>query len=495
MKPRFIKDQSLKSYIPLVVLVSIFCTIYCLISIVNHNNLRTYALDLGMFNHAIYSFAHFRANYFTLAYEGTEMNYFGDHFSPITILYAPFYYLFKSYTLLIIQIIAILFGGIGIYRYASAHFSGNKIPLLILLHFFGIWGIYSALAFDFHNNVIAAMFVPWMVYYYEKNDRKWFLLFFFLILIAKENMSLWLAFILIGLMWKHHKKGFKSFLKFEIPLVLFSLLYFFIIISIVMPAIRHYEGQDQLSKYVSLGSSVPEILLSAIKDPRNIFTLLFESPVSDPILYGIKSELHFMVLVSGGFAFLYRPYYLVMLLPIYAQKLLTDNYGLWGINNQYSIEFAPLLSLGLIDLLSKKKPALIYWTLLVTTLLTFYFNYATLEDRRSSWYERVNYIFHKKEHYDPQLNVKEIHKALEIIPENATLSVSSCLAPRLAFREKIYNFPIVKEAEYIALVTNFRTTYPISREEFDQKVMEYKNSGKYQVVYENYDLLIMRKVN
>jgi uncharacterized membrane protein len=448
-----------------------------------------------MFNHAIYSFAHFRANYFTLAYEGTEMNYFGDHFSPITILYAPFYYLFKSYTLLIIQILAILFGGLGIYRYASEHFSGNKIPLLILLHFFGIWGIYSALAFDFHNNVVAAMFVPWMVLYYEKNDRKWFLFFFILILLAKENMSLWLAFILIGLMWKHHNKGFKSFLKFEIPIVFFLFLYFFFIVSFVMPAIRHYEGQDQLIRYIGLGSTVPEILMNICRDPRKIFTLLFESPLPESYLYGIKSELHFMVIVSGGFAFLYRPYFLLMLLPVYAQKLLTDNYGIWGINAQYSIEFVPVLSLGLVDFLEKKKPALIYGTMIMTIILTFYFNYSTLESRRSYWYDKVNYVFHKKEHYDPQLNLSEIHKALEIIPKNATISVSACLAPRLAFREKIYNFPIVKDAEYIALVTNFRTTYPISREEFDQKVNEYKNAENYQVVYENYDLLIMKKVN
>jgi hypothetical protein len=52
----------------------------------------------------------------------------------------------------------------------------------------------------------------------------------------------------------------------------------------------------------------------------------------------------------------------------------------------------------------------------------------------------------------------------------------------------------VKDAEYIALITNYRTPYPIGQEEFDQKITELKESGKYQVLYENYDLLIMKLV-
>lgn len=495
MKPNSIIFKSPGNLAPLIILFMIFGTIFSLISLVNHFQFRTYAMDLGMFNHALYSFAHFRPNYFTLAFDGTEINYFGDHFSPITALYAPFYYLFKSYTLLIIQVASILFGGLGIYRYASTYFNGNKIPLIILLHFFGIWGIYSALAFDFHNNVVAAMFVPWLVYYYEKNNRKWFLLFFLLILMAKENMALWLGFIMIGLMIKHYGKGLKNFLKFEIPLALFLFLYFFIIVGVVMPAIRKGVGHDQLEWYAGLGNSVPEIFLSVIQDPRKIFTLLFESPTPEANLFGIKSELHFMVLVSGGFALLYRPYYLIMLIPIYAQKFLTSNFGFWGINTQYSIEFAPILSLCLTDFLAKKRPAISFYILLGTLLMTFYFTYATLENRRSYWYEKVNYVFYKKQHYLSQLNLKEIHEALKIIPKDATVSVSSSLAPRLAFREKIFYFPVVKNAYFIALITDKRTSYPLNREDFNRKIKEYKESGNYNILYENNDLLIMKKVN
>ena len=92
----------------------IFSFIFGLISLVNHYQFRTDALDLGMLNHALYNFAHFEQNLFTIDIAGEEVNYFGDHFSPIMFLYIPFYYLFGSYTLLLIQIVAIAFGGYGI---------------------------------------------------------------------------------------------------------------------------------------------------------------------------------------------------------------------------------------------------------------------------------------------------------------------------------------------------------------------------------------------
>lgn len=150
---------------------------YSLISLVNHYELRTYSLDLGMFNQALYSFAHLKSNLFTLDVNGNIVNYFADHFSPITFLYAPFYYLLGSYTLLIIQIVAILFGGYGAYKYAKLQLDSKYLPLIVLFHFFVIWGIYSALSFDFHNNVVAAMLVPWLVYFYALRRRGLVILF------------------------------------------------------------------------------------------------------------------------------------------------------------------------------------------------------------------------------------------------------------------------------------------------------------------------------
>ncbi|WP_018342950.1 DUF2079 domain-containing protein [Cytophaga aurantiaca] len=483
----------------LVAIILFFAIVYSSISLVNHYCFRTYALDLGMFNQAIYSFSHFKMNYFTLDISGAEINYFGDHFSPITILLSPFYYIFGSYTLLIIQIAAILFGGYGIYKYASLSHPNSYLPLLLTVHFFSIWGIYSALSYDFHTNVLAAMFIPWLVYFYEKENKKYFLIVFVLILLAKENMALWLAFIVAGLVLKNIlEKGtsfpFKKILSFEIPLILISFVYFVVIVAIVMPLISHGEGTNQIARYGHLGNSFSEIILSILKNPKYIFSLFFESTSTDPITTGIKSELHFMVLISGGFALLYRPYYLVMLIPIYAQKLLTTDYGFWGINNQYSIEFVPILTLCLSDLLLKIKPIkLIYAITLATVFLTAAYTIQTIRTRKSIWYENTNSIFFEKKHYQTEFNRSEILKALHSIPQDASVSASPAITPHIASRDSLYHFPVVKNASYIALFTEHSSVYPLNQEEFISKIQEYKTGGKYDVIYDKNFLLILKR--
>ncbi|MCX6353162.1 MAG: DUF2079 domain-containing protein, partial [Bacteroidetes bacterium] len=89
-------------------IVILFGAIYAPISLVNHYMFRTYSLDLGLFNHALYSFAHLKMDNITLMWNA---NYLGDHFSPIMILLSPLYYFKSTYVLLIVQIAAILWGG------------------------------------------------------------------------------------------------------------------------------------------------------------------------------------------------------------------------------------------------------------------------------------------------------------------------------------------------------------------------------------------------
>jgi uncharacterized membrane protein len=479
-------------YLLLILLVFFF--VYSSISLVNHYFFRTYAADLGMFNHALWNFAHFKSNEVTLNFDKDNINYFGDHFSPITLLFSPLYYLFGSYALLLVQIVSILFGGVGIYKYAKLYFTDQKwLQLIFVLHFFGIWGIYSALSYDYHNNVVAAMFVPWLLYYYETQQKKGFLIFYVLILIAKENMALWLCFILLALILSHWKKGWKDLLKFEIPLLLFTMIYFVTVLSIIMPYLNRNADTSEVAIYSHLGSSLPEILLNMIKRPGYILSLLYKNPTGDIVFDGIKLELHYMVIASGGIAILFRPQFILFLIPIYAQKLLTNNFVLWGINAHYSIEIAPIISLALIQTCKIfNKNYLKLAVMFLATTSTYYYTYASIESRKSVWYENTNTAFYKTKHYHSELNLKAIYKALEIIPDEVPISVSSALSPHLTNRQVLYQFPEIKESQYIVLFTK-QSFYPLSgEEEFKRYVVNLKASGKYNTKYDENELIIFK---
>ncbi|MBD79046.1 MAG: hypothetical protein CL840_09020 [Crocinitomicaceae bacterium] len=60
--------------------------------------------------------------------------------------------------------------------------------------------------------------------------------------------------------------------------------------------------------------------------PLDSFQALFVNHSDDVQLDYLKAELHIILLCSGLPFLFWKPHYLVMLLPIYAQKLFHDNH-------------------------------------------------------------------------------------------------------------------------------------------------------------------------
>lgn len=489
-----------KYWLELIILI-MFAAVFSCLSLVNHYNFRTNALDLGMFNHALYSFAHGKMNYFTLDLHGEFPVYFADHFSPLTMLYSPLYYLFGSWTLLLVQITSVLIGALGCYKVCMLKLSSNGLKYLILTIFLAQWSIMSALAFDFHNNVVAAMMVPWLYYYYLKERRTAFLVLFLLILIAKENMSLWLIFILIGFVlqkgWREIKTNWKKYLRFEVPLILFSAIYFYLVVFKLMPYLYDDASRDMVSRIGYHGETAGGLLASMISSPVETFRLFFESDSTDLMSIGIKEELHFVVLLSGGIALIFRPAFLVMLIPIYVQKMLNGNSAYWGISSHYSIEFAPIIVLALIDLIRiLKKPVLQYIVLSLFLVSTVWINYDKLKSRKTAWYDRTVNDFTYGPHYQSGgIDVDYIREEIAKIPDQIPLSVSSNFAPHLANRDRLYHFPIIADAKMLVLFKDNRSSYPMSRENFHEKVNELLLSGQFETTLDKGDLLILKRIN
>jgi uncharacterized membrane protein len=86
-------------------------------------------------------------------------------------LIGPLVHIFGSYTLLIVQWVAILIGGIGVFRYFQFRSEDKWLPVIAMAQFLAIWGNSSALSFDFHASVLGAMVVPWLLLYFHRRDR------------------------------------------------------------------------------------------------------------------------------------------------------------------------------------------------------------------------------------------------------------------------------------------------------------------------------------
>lgn len=472
----------------LAIIVACFGLVYSSISLVNHYNFRTYAWDLGINNNAIYDYAHFRWNDCMLMQPQFD-NVLSDHFSLLPILVSPFYWIFGSYTMLLFQIAAILSGGIGIYKYFHKKTSDFNLSVIAAIHFYSVWGIYSALGFDYHDNVIAAMLVPWLFYAFENRHWKYSILLFLLICISKENMALWAIFIAVTLFLLNYKSPDQR--KKSLYLGIFALCYFVLVVKVLIPSMAN-DGREYLHfHYKALGENFREAIKTIITRPQYVFSLFFENNTGWNEANNIKSELHFFVLLSGGYALFYKPQYIPMLLPIYAQKLFNDDIGKWGLNYQYSIEMVPILTLSLFTVLNEWNKKRIFLGYLIPCLITIGATISSLDHRVSKWYNAEQIQFYKKDHYVTPYNVKKVQAVLKEIPKNAPVSATNGLVPHLSFRDYIYQFPVINNAEYIVILKS-GNIYPMNEKEFEDKLNELNSSKEWVKVKEDENIVLFK---
>jgi uncharacterized membrane protein len=470
----------------LAILFGLFGLIYALIVVPNHYFFRTSALDLGIYTHALYEYAHLNwAD--SEVYEEVPRNLFSDHLDLFIPLFSPLHWLLGTYTLLIIQLFAILFGAWGVFRYFQR--DHPQIAILASLYFLSFFGVFGALSFDYHSNVVAACLMPWFFFWVRERRWKQATLVFFLILIAKENMSVWMCFVCLGLSLNYWKRPImRNRLLLGSAVAAF---YFYLAIGWVIPSIapdRSYLHFD----FTALGSGPAEVIAYIIQHPIDTLTIVFSNHINHPLGDYIKLETWLSLCFVGLPILLRKPQYLLMLAPIFAQKMLNDDMAKWGVNIHYNIEFAPILAIGIFDILSSRRALL--WKKWAVVLVAFFSVITTIRtlDRTLVRIDRSTMRFYQSKHYRRNFDVEEVYRTMKLIPSEAVVSAQFHFLPHLSMREDIYQFPILRDAEYI-LCSKAANSYPLDEEEFVEKLEDLKASGHWQVQKESDEILLLKR--
>lgn len=469
-----------------------FGILYALISLVNHYNYKTYAFDLGIYNNCLYQYGHFHKNHYPYLHSMFS-NFLSDHFSLYTMILSPLYYIFGSITLLLVQIAAILYGAVGVYKIVKQASNIEWLPEIAMIHFLSFFGVYSALSFDYHDNVVSAMLVPWFFYYFKNNRIGLTWLFAILIVIGKENMPLWLIFVCTGLAITYFKEKQKR--NTAILLTLFSVVYSIVILKYVMPNIDPNAPGNNYNhfRYSVLGTNSKELWFNLTQHPMKILEALFKNHLTDRSLDGIKEELYICLLYSGGWMLIFRPQYIIMLIPIIAQKVFSDEFGRWGINYHYSIEFLPIIVIAFYDVIIKlKNTRLAFFLSVIGCCLSVYITKTKIDSRTSLYYGKESTCFYMKEHYDCEFDKKEVKRVMALIPEDVNLSAMNCFASHLSFRKNIYQYPDVHDATYIMLAKS-PNAYPIKGRELDHAIRELNSSKDWETLSADKGIYLFRK--
>lgn len=461
--------------------------IYGSISFVNHNLFRTSALDLGVYNNAIYKYGHFKMAT-SAVYEEEARNLFSDHFDLLVPILSPLQYVLGNYTLLIVQILALLLGAYGLYLYIKP--KGDWAAVASVVYFLSFYGVFGAVSYDYHSNVIAAAILPWFFVFVRDKKLVPALLIFSLILVSKENMALWMVFVCAGMAIEFWKVS-----KLRNLLILgsvFSAFYFILVLSVIIPAIAPTKEYFHFDFSV-LGANPKEALGYIISHPLETLKSLFENHMGDPNGDGIKAESYWALCFAGILLLIRKPQFLLMLIPILFQKMLNDDMYKWSVDVHYNVEFAPILAIGIFSVLSLVKRNAIRWSLLLVVCGFSIWSTSRILKSTHVYREDLKIQFQHKKHYRTHFDHNKVHEALKLIPEEASVSALYPFVPHLAFRDEIYQFPILHEAEYIVYSKQFYT-FPLTKDHFDSYTDELKNSKEWEVVLDEEEITILRRV-
>ena len=435
------------------VILVLFGGAFCVESLGNHLLFRTYGLDLGIYAQTARDFAHLKVNDGTL-YHWEPFNQLGDHFDLLLAILSPLAWLVRAdWMLLAVQILAVLSGALGMYmlvRDASRREFPALVAILLLLCQFGVW---HALSFDYHSNVVAACQLPWLILLVRRGRLGAATILLVLMALAKETVALWLCFVLLALLIEHRRdRRQRRWLAVAAPA---TLAYFALVTLVIMPALGGGTG-DGFWRYRWMGDSMGEVARWLLTHPLEALRDLFVdfTPADDSGC--IKTEFYLCALASGLALTLLKPNYLLMLVPPLAMKMLgAAPNEFWGVNFHYNIEFCMVISIGSALVLSRIRPA--RWqaaafaaAVILTIATTLYTIDQPLTPVRR---DHVNIL--QPGHYrQPEFDTRTARRALKMIPPDASVCATTMFTPHIACRDSAYIFPIGLEhnAEYFLIL-------------------------------------------
>lgn len=296
---------------------------YLVIAFVRYYGMHAKTYDLIIFDQAVSSYAHFLA---PASYVRDSTNLLGDHFHPILILLAPFYWLFASpLTLIVAQVILILASVPAVYLFArQVGFKHTQSVILAVGILFSA-GNLLMVQFDFHELSFAVPFLAWAVY--AMYSTRWRLLIFMIIGLAltKENMLLVIGALGVVLIARRHY-------RLGIAVLLAGVSGFMVITKVVMPYFAHGIPYSYW-RYTSLGPDLPSSVKAVISDPLHAITIALYP--AKKILLLLKTFLPVL-----GLNFL-SPLFIVCL-PLLGERIMSDNPNYW----EYGYHYQALLGLS-----------------------------------------------------------------------------------------------------------------------------------------------------
>ncbi|MFF0292894.1 DUF2079 domain-containing protein [Kitasatospora sp. NPDC004614] len=445
-----------------------FFAFYAVFCLRRHGLLLTTGYDLGIFEQAVRSYAHFELPVTPL--KGNGFNLLGDHFSPILLALVPFYLVWPAAeTLLLGQAALLALAVVPISRWAQREL-GRAAAVAVALGYGLSWGVGSTIGFDFHEVAFAAPLLAFSVV--ALAERRWVAAVAWAapLCLVKEDLGLTVAVIGGYVAWRGPRR---LGLVTAVSGVLASVVELLVLLPAMSPS-HAYNYWDNLESQPGTEPSLVERLLSI---PGHLVTAT------------VEGRLLFFLLIPTLLLALRSPLFLVAV-PTLGWRLLSKNPMYWGTQYHYSVVLMPIVFVAFVDVLIRLRAAKPHWgrwatvpflagSVVVTGVLFPFFPMAQATDAGF---------------YRDSAHVRTVQSVLADIPSGARVAAGNRLVPQLTGRCTVFEFGWPKDwrtADWVVLDTRNPMGWPLNGAQEAAEIAKLRTEG-FWTVREEEGVLLLR---
>jgi len=376
-----------------------------------HRGLGTSSYDVGLYDQGVWLLSRFDAPFVTLM----GRNMFGDHASIVMLLVVPLYWVIPgTETLLVVQSIVIALGAVPIFFFAKRTLGNEMWGFLFALSWLMNPAVNGALYENFHPDSFLGLFVP--IALYGALTKRWriFVVGAVLSALVKEDVSL--VLVPMGIMLAirgDRRKG---------------------ILTVVGAIAASLAGMFLLMKPL-IGVATRNVWRIPFGGVSGFFKELFTDPRSVYRYMTSEGRLFYVWQMTVPFAFIFAlaPEVMLVSLLVLATNVISTFWYQFHIGYHYSLVVVPGLVFASIVGLSRLRGVnrTVAACLMTVAMLVSAMSWSVLPLSQ-------NTIPHWAASHPVALAAQEIIKK---VPEKARISVYHSLAPHLAHRTHIYQFP------------------------------------------------------
>lgn len=312
--------------------ISVFVLVFSYLSIKRHLTLHSYYYDLGIMNQVVDNTSRGRFLEMTNQQLGRNANRLAIHFDPILAAFAPFYWIYRDPSVLLVgQVLIVGMGAWAVYLIANRILKKKLISLVFALLYLLFFQNQRAVLFDFHAVTLATSFMLFAFYFNLVKKQIPYFVFLVLALLTKEHVGM------IVIMFGFYLFFVKGEKKTAIATAILGAVFFVMSVYVLIPYFRQ-QDHFALKYFETLGGSPSKVLVNVLIRPRYVFGMILGD---DSINYSLR-------LIAPVFYAVFSPLSLLIALPEWAINTISINPNMRAYHFHYSSLIVPVLFYSLI---------------------------------------------------------------------------------------------------------------------------------------------------